>query len=99
MLKICAMAPARPDKSTSLARVIERFPDHWGQIRRLAGIDERFNDLCRDYAEAVGLCRFWRERLESQALKRARDYACFVAELEAEISREITTRERRTAPR
>jgi hypothetical protein len=99
MLKLYATPRVRPDKSTSLVRVIERFPAHWGQIRRLAGIDERFNDLCRDYAEAVELYRLWRERVESQARESARDYACVVAELEAEISREITARERRTAPR
>jgi hypothetical protein len=82
-----------------LVLVIERFPDHWGQIRRLANIDDKFCDLCRDYSEAVKLYRHWEEQHESQALERARDYATVVAELEAEISREMTTRERRTAPR
>jgi len=72
---------------------MERFPDHWGQIRRLADSDKKFSDLCRDHAEAVGLYRYWRERDESQALERARDYATMIAELEAEISREITARD------
>ena len=77
-------------KDRPLVYVIERFPDHWGQIRRLADIDQKFNDLCRDYADAVELYRYWRERGESRALERARDYATVMAELEAEISREIT---------
>jgi hypothetical protein len=82
-----------------LVHVMERFPAHWGQIRQLADSDKKFNDLCRDYADAIELYRYWRARGASQALDRVRDYATVVAELEAEISREITARERRTAPR
>ena len=82
----------RTDKS--LVHVMERFPAHWGQIRRLADSDKKFSDLCRDYADAVELHRYWRERGASQALERARDYATVVAELEAEISREISASDR-----
>ena len=82
-----------------LVHVMERFPAHWGQIRRLADSDKKFSDLCRDYADVVELYRYWRARGESQALDRARDYATVVAELEAEISREITARDRLTTRR
>ena len=70
--------------------MIERFPEYWGQIRRLADVDKKFSDLCRDYADAVDRYRFWRDRGESRANKRAQDYATVVAELETEIFREIT---------
>jgi hypothetical protein len=77
---------------------MERFPAHWRQIRQLADSDKKFNDLCRDYADAVDVYRYWRARGASQALDRARDYATVVTELEAKISREITARDRLINP-
>jgi hypothetical protein len=71
-----------------LVYIIKRFPDHWGRIRQLAN-DKKFCELCRDYGDAVELHRFWRERLEPQAVERAQDYVTIVAELELEILREI----------
>ena len=73
----------------SLVHVMERFPAHWGQIRRLADSDKKFSDLCRDYADAVELCRYWQEQGEPGALERAQDYTTMATELEAEILREI----------
>lgn len=71
---------------SSLVQAIERFPEHWGQIRWLAHIDEKFGDLCRDYADAIASYHYWKQRSQTQSL----DYATIVAELEAEILREIT---------
>ncbi len=81
-----------------LVYIIKRFPNFWGQIRRLAD-DEKFADLCRDYVDAVELYRYWRERSEPQALERAQDYITIAAELEAEILREITADDRLTTQR
>jgi hypothetical protein len=75
---------------SALVYIIKRFPQYWGQIRRIADVDEKFCDLCRDYADAVDVYRYWRARGASQALDMARDYATVVAELEAEIYRQIT---------
>ena len=77
-----------------LVYVIDRFSDHWEQIRALADLEQDFRDLCRDYAEAVELCDYWREQHEPHAPERARDYTVVVAELEAEIIREITAFDR-----
>ena len=77
-----------------LVRVIECFPHHWGQIRRLADIDRQFHELCCDYTEVVELYHYWRERDEAKEDKRVRNYAAILAELEAEILREITASDR-----
>ncbi len=71
-----------------LVYIIKRFPEFWGQIRRLAE-EKKFFDLCRDYADAVELCRYWQEQGEPGALERAQDYTTMATELEAEILREI----------
>ena len=77
-------------KDKALAYVVERFPGSWGRIRWLADTDAKFSDLCRDYADALETYRYWRARNGPQAREREQDYATVVAELEAEISREIS---------
>ena len=73
-----------------LQSVIKRFPEHWARICRLAENDEGFCELCRDYTEAVQALARCQEETDEQAPNRARDYADVVAELEEEITREIT---------
>ncbi len=93
----CLRDSARPTISP-LVYIIKRYPEFWRQIRRLAG-DEKFAELCRDYADAIEFYRYWRERSEPQALERARDYIKMVAELEAEILREIAADDHLTPQR
>jgi hypothetical protein len=71
--------------SGSAPLVLERFPDHWQEIKGLLRTSDAFGSLCEDYTVAVTALRAWEGSADPKAPARVTEYRDLVAELEAEI--------------
>lgn len=75
--------------------VLDRFPDHTEEIRRLFKEEENFRILCEDYRRCVKALYFW-SRLadgdagEREAAERRNEYAELQLDLETEILQQLT---------
>ena len=72
-------APWRP------SLLVQRFPDHWGQILEVCAGNEQFLGLCRDYEDAVRAARRWQTERNEEARQRAREYVDLAGQLEREL--------------
>ena len=72
-----------------IERVLERFPEDAGVIRRLASESETFEGACEDYALACATLSQLRALEQEVGHPRLADYQSLVEELEAELSEMI----------
>lgn len=69
-----------------IERVLERFPEDAGLIRRLAMESETFEGACEDYALACATLSQLLSAERNGRHPRLADYQSLVEELEAELS-------------
>ena len=69
-----------------LQYLIERFPHHWGRIRRLLQENESFRELCTDYSDCIEMRQRCQCLNTPTAQKRLQEYELLQHELEIEIS-------------
>jgi hypothetical protein len=72
-----------------IERVLERFPEDAGLIRRLAVESETFQGACEDYALACATLSQLRRLSQEGGHPRMADYQSLVEELEKELSEMI----------
>ena len=70
--------------ASHIAAVVSRFPLRELEIRRQSACDPRFDEICRDYLEALMALRRW-EGAGSAGATEAQDYRRMLKELAAEI--------------
>lgn len=75
--------------------VMDRFPDHTEEIRRLFKEEEKFRILCEDYRRCVKALNFWSRLAEGatgehEAAERSTEYAELQQGLDTEILQRLT---------
>lgn len=74
----------RPPTS-SLASVLERFPQKAILIRQLVLKNPEFRSICEDYAAALNTLAHFRARPDAADRPEVAEYEVLIAELEAEL--------------
>jgi hypothetical protein len=68
-----------------LRSVIERFPELAPSIRACFHDDQSFQEMCSDYAEALGALQRWQASDSPQKAARIEEYRELAVALESEI--------------
>ncbi|HMQ92775.1 MAG TPA: hypothetical protein PKA33_12085 [Amaricoccus sp.] len=70
-----------------LAQALERFPEAAATLRRLAGSNPDFCEICEEYALARQSLAVFEARPDAAERPEIGDYRTVIAELEGEIDR------------
>lgn len=70
-----------------LAQAAARFPEAGARLRRLAGRDPEFREICAEYALAHRSLAGFEARPDAAERPEVADYRAVIAELEREIDR------------
>ena len=71
--------------------ILQRFPEHWGVIRRLFQEDSEFADICCDYHDSDQLLRKLSESGKVENDDKLSEVRTIIRELEIEILESIHT--------
>jgi hypothetical protein len=86
--KANGMTPAdRKDvlQKTSLASVLDKFPETSAKIRELFQQSPSFQSLCEDYRDCLVAWHYWRQASSEEAPALCQSYAELLQELEQEV--------------
>ena len=67
--------------------VLEKFPDHAEDIKRLYKENQDFQIMCEDYRQCSTALRYWNRSASEEAPARREEYGMLLRDLEEEILR------------
>lgn len=72
-------------RESTLAPLLEKFPEAAAMIRQLFQRSPAFKSLCADYRDCLAAWRHWRQAASGEAPALCRSYAELLGELEEEV--------------
>lgn len=70
---------------TSVFYVLEKFPDHSGDITRLFKESQEFQTVCDDYRQCAKALQYWNQSKAKEAPVRRQEYEGLLQQLLEEI--------------
>lgn len=72
-------------RESTLAPLLEKFPEAAATIRQLFQQSPSFNSLCEDYRDCLAAWRHWRQAASEDAPALCQSYAELLRDLEGEV--------------
>jgi hypothetical protein len=70
---------------SSIFHVLEKFPNHSGEVKRLFKESQEFQTMCDDYRQCAWALHYWRRSEGEEAPARRQEYEGLLQQLVEEI--------------